>query len=92
MCSLSDIIRENARYVRDSGYAVEYCEILPTVSIGLLNKRGVIDDLLGESVFLQEHEADDFMDQAKNLYEEAGDVLQEDCMLSVAKSYIDALD
>jgi hypothetical protein len=79
MPSLKEIIEFNSQYAGD--IEVEVDDRFPTVSIG------------GEDgVFLQGHEAEEFVDGAKKLYEDVGTVTLEDCYRHLAKPYIDAMN
>lgn len=79
MTSLKEIIEFDSKYVGD--VQVEVDERLPTVSIG------------GEDgIFLQGHEAEVFVDEAKKLYLDVGTVTLEDCYRHMAKPYVDSMD
>ena len=78
MPSLKEIIEFDSKYVADTEVTVD--DRFPTVSIG------------GEDgVFLDGHEAEAFVDEAKKLYEQVGDVTLDDCYRHLAKPFVDAL-
>jgi len=81
--TLVQIIENNAQYVRDSGYQVEINRSMETVSI---QHDTPYDEM---SVFLQGHEADNFINEADTLWNDAQHVSLDDCLCSVAKQYID---
>jgi hypothetical protein len=78
MPSLKEIIEFDSKYIADTEVTVD--ERFPTVSIGG-----------EEGVFLDGDEAENFVGEAKKLYQEVGDVILEDCYRHLAKPYVDAL-
>lgn len=70
---------ENAKFVRNSGFDVVWNTSQSWVEIGS------VDD----SVFLQGHEADEYLSQAKALWERLEDIDYYTLMLSLAKPYIE---
>lgn len=76
MVTLTEIIRSNAAYAGD--IAIECNTAFSTVAIG-------------DDIFLQGQEADEFNDEAERLWNETGDTTIEECRAHVAKPYIDCL-
>lgn len=81
MNTLAKIIRERADYVKNSGFRVEVDYTLPTVLIAGND----------EEIFLQEHQAQEFIDGATNMWEEARTVGMNVALHSEAKIYVDGL-
>lgn len=82
--SMNEIITEMARYVRDSGFSVDWNnKVMTWVAIH--------DDEEGDDTFyLEDAEADEFIAEANEKAEEAG-VDLETGMLAQAKQYIDCI-
>ena len=81
MSNIKEIIENLAAYTRNSGFTVDVNNSLSTVSIA--NNEG-------EGFFLQGHEAQEFIDDCKQLAE-THDINVETVFLSTAKNYIDCL-
>ncbi len=81
---LLEIHESQAKYVRDSGYSVEVKPAFSEVSM-----QHSEDTDCG--VFLQGHEADEFLSQADRIYEELHMITMDDVIHSLAKPYIDNL-
>lgn len=80
MNMLAKSIRKRAAYVRNSGFTVDVDYTLPTVYI------------YGEcgEVFLQEHRAQQFLDSATSVWEEARTVGMNEVLYSEAKMYVES--
>ncbi|MBB5409258.1 hypothetical protein HDG34_003199 [Paraburkholderia sp. HC6.4b] len=72
-----EIIRTSAWRVRN--VTIDVNESMPTVAIG-------------ENVFLQGEEADNFIEAAKGLYEQAQTVTMDDCYACVAHPYVESCE
>ena len=81
--SVTDIVEDMAAYTRRSGFKVDYNGVLSWVAI-----HDTIED--DDAFFFDEGEADEFIEQAGNLAEEA-DVPLSVAMEAHAKQYIDCL-
>lgn len=81
MTTLREILKEQQSYVKDSGFVVEVDYSLPTVTIA-----GSY-----EEIYLSEQQAQEFIDQATQLWEEAGDVGMNVALYAVAKPYVESL-
>jgi hypothetical protein len=79
MPTMKEIIADSVKYAAD--VEIEVNSAFSTVSIGG-----------PEGVFLDGHQADEFIAEARKLYEEVGDVTLDDCYAHVAKGYIDCLN
>ncbi|MBC8739727.1 hypothetical protein F6X40_23730 [Paraburkholderia sp. UCT31] len=77
--SMREIIAADVVYASDVDIEVD--SAMSTVSIGG-----------ADGIFLQGHEADDFVERARALYEELGDVTMPEVYAHLAKPYIDCLD
>jgi hypothetical protein len=77
------IIRHRIAQVNNSGVTVTVDNILPTVSI---DADGV------EGFFMQEHEAQVFLDEANRIYEDAQEISFEDACKAVASPYVDLME
>ena len=76
MPTTKEIIAQSVTYA--AGVEIEVDSPFSTVSIGG-----------PDGVFLDGHQADAFIDEARKLYEEVGDVTIDDCYAHVAKPYIE---
>ena len=83
MPTLTEIYRENAEYVRCSGFKVEPDERYGTVAI---------EDKDGNGFFLQGDEGCQYNDEWRKVWSEAGDLALDDAYYGHAKQYIDCLD
>lgn len=81
--SMNEIITEMARYVRDSGFSVDWNNSMGWVAIH-------DDEENDDTFFLENEDADSFIAQANDKADEA-DVDLETGMLAQAKQYIDCL-
>ena len=81
MADMKEIIKTLANYTRKSGFTVTVNSAFSTVAI---------EDIAGEGFFLQGHEADKFIDEAREMAAEH-DIPEEDLFYSSAASYIDCL-
>lgn len=72
-----EIIRTSAWRVRNVVINVD--ETMPTIAIG-------------ENVFLQGEEADNFIEAARELYEQAQTVTMDDCYACVAHPYVESCE
>lgn len=80
---MKDIITEMARYVKDSGFSVDWNRSMGWVAIH-------DDEENDDTFFLEEGDAEEFVAEANQKAEEA-DVDLETGMLAQAKQYIDSL-
>jgi hypothetical protein len=74
--SLTDIIKAAAERMRDA--AVDINRLLPTVCISAPGE---------EDIFMQGDEAEAFIAEVDKLYEQAGDVTEDECALCHAEPY-----
>ncbi len=79
--TIKEIVLNNAEFVKNSGYSVNANQSMETVSIEH-NEDSESD------VFLQGHEASDFINEAQKTYEEA-DVTFDEALLHHAKPFIE---
>jgi hypothetical protein len=84
MPTLSDIVKENALYVTNSGFIIEH-----NSSFEFVDCKNAKDK--DECVYLQNEEATTFIEKSVKLWEETGDTTLDECMLSEMKPYIEAL-
>lgn len=82
MPEMIDILRQQAEFTRHSGVTVEADERFPTVCIR---------DAAGASVFLQSHEAEEFVAKARRAWEEVQDLDWDEVLESAAYPYLDML-
>lgn len=81
--TLAEIYQDMATYVRSSGFHVTIWESLGHVLIA--------GDERGEDIFLQNDEGYEYIEEARNVWEKAGDLGLEDAFTGHAKQYIDSL-
>lgn len=83
MPTVSQIIKADAQFVRDSGFVLE------------THYTGLWVSLVGQDeaqvVFLQGDEADQLNDEAWRLYESVGDITIEDARLHLLKPHVECL-
>lgn len=78
--TLTDIISDDVDYMRN----------VTVVTNSLYSNVSIIDETgEQESIFLEGDEAEEFFDEVNDLYLRAQTVLEDDCILSVAKSYVE---
>lgn len=77
------IIHHRIAQVNKSGVTVTVDNMLPTVSI---DAEGV------DGFFMQESEAQEFLDEANRIYEDAQDISFEDACKAVASPYVDLME
>ncbi|MCY1367025.1 hypothetical protein D9M71_510010 [compost metagenome] len=80
--TLTEIYKENAAYVRRSGYVVRVDEPFSWVAI---------EDGEGADVFLEGAIAEEFIAGARRAWEEAGGLTLEDAFYGHAKSWVEVL-
>jgi hypothetical protein len=81
---LKEILESAAEYTKNSGFSVNVDELLPTVDI-----EGEDED---EQFFMQEHEAQQFIDEAEELYNNSDSELDiETIYYALAQPYIESL-
>ena len=81
---LQEIIEQQAQYVRNSHVAVDIQQSMPWVSIYEQGNES-------RGIFLQGHEAEQFMQAITDLSAQLQDCTYEDLALSVAYPYTDLL-
>ena len=81
---LQDILHADAEYTRNSGADVEINN-----SFGWV----LISDTTGnqEDIFLQGHDAEEFISEVNRLWNEAGEMGQDSIACALAKEYIDCI-
>ena len=84
MPSLHDILTQQAEYTRNSGYSVEVDTSLPCVSI-------IEDDTSETVVYIQGHEADEWITECSNTWHKVGTLDQQTVWEAFASQYIDCL-
>jgi hypothetical protein len=85
MPTLTQIIKNQAEFVANSGYTVDVDIRMDTVAITHESN----DDEL--NVFLQDHNGADFIRKAHNVWEECSDITEEESWLAEAKQHIESL-
>jgi hypothetical protein len=85
MPTLTEIIKNQAEFVSNSGYTVDVDIRMDTVAI---THESGDEDI---NVFLQSHEGAKFIRKAHAIWEELGDVTEEESWLAEAKQYIESL-
>jgi hypothetical protein len=85
MKSISEIIKCQAEFTSNSGFSVSAATLMEEVLISHESEDKQL------SVFLQNHEADNFIKKAKNLYDYCGDISMDEAYLAEAKPYIECL-
>ncbi len=78
--TLSEIIKADAEYMKD---------VIVHVNVGFGTVLIIDNKQVQENIFLQEHEADEFIKEMDKLYDEAGDVWLCDVAKHLAKPYLD---
>jgi hypothetical protein len=81
--TLSNIVNDNAEFVKNSGYSMEYDIGYSWIS---LNTKSGMDD---EQIFFQGEQADNILEEANELYIATGDTLFDDCILHVVKPWVE---
>ncbi|GBO88739.1 hypothetical protein [Marinobacter salsuginis] len=76
------IYRDRIAFVQNSNVTVSVDRSLPTVSI---------DPEDGEGFFMQESEAQTFLDEADRVYEELQEVSFDEACMAVASPYVDLM-
>ena len=81
---LIDILRANAEYTRNSNVEVDYDSAYGWVSIHDADDKG-------NGVFLQGDEGYAWIDEMRRVWEEVGDMGEDEVCLALAYDYLDCL-
>ena len=87
---LAEILHQQADYTTGSGYHVRFSSIFSWVSIEPINTDQNSDDEDGV-VFMQGDDAEDFLTEVEELFEDVDCMTYETCMNANAAQYIDCL-
>jgi len=78
MVSLSKIVKEDAAWVERSGIEIDADSKYSTVAIG-------------DDIFMQGQEADEFNEETERIYNLTGDTTMDECAAHLARPYIECL-
>ena len=81
MSTLREILKEQVAYVKNSGFVVDVDFAMPTVTIASNT----------DEIYLDGADAEKYIEQATQIWEEAGDIGMNVALYSLAKQYIDSL-